>query len=543
MMAAVLSATSAGCGGGDSGDSNGGTGGAATDDPTCQNLPSSKVIALWDVVPLQVFSSSIRVGVLAFHEEGAEVSFAVEGKPVGTVDVPSVNPDTGVVEYWVELRAKDHSDGPIHVTATATSDCPGHIDRELPELVLNANAGGSLSNDTIKWADCSAGSDTTGDGSETKPYATIEKALVEVGDGGTVLLKAGDCYAITDDLPAANYERWTTSQAAPGVARDAVKIRGDADAQGATGRFGENMIRWKDVSLYKDTAPGWGTIFYFESGHQAWLDGAELYDAKGMANGGQIAGGNNPYALYATNAYVHDIQNVMLGFSRGVHAKNIGSDVVRASSNALIANLTVETIDAGATDAHPDFVQFYNPDSTVENMIVFNAKVTNMGAQGLFGGPGQMRDIAFVNLLMEKDPSDSALISQFSGDWDHVLLWHVTTVDSGMLIRDPMQLQRVYVWNNSLAGLSGYDNAALAAANWKIDHNQFAALSWDQSEPLGTNAVVSPQQFQDAASDDYRPTADAPAAHAGIPLAGVPMDLDNAPYDPEHPSLGAFEVP
>ena len=40
-----------------------------------------------------------------------------------------------------------------------------------------------------------------------------------------------------------------------------------------------------------------------------------------------------------------------------------------------------------------------------------------------------MRNVAFVNLLMEKDPADSALISQITGDWDHVLLWHVTTVE------------------------------------------------------------------------------------------------------------------
>jgi hypothetical protein len=516
---------------------------APQDDPTCASLPPSKVIALWDVVPLQVFSPSIRVGVVAFHEEGVEVSFSVDGNPVGTVDVPSLNPDTGVVEYWVELQAEDYADGPIHVTAKAVSDCPGHIDRDLAELVLHANHGGTLTNSTVKWADCAAGSDSTGDGTEAKPYVTIEKALVEVGEGGTVQLKAGTCYAITDDLPAANYTRWTTIQAAPGVTRDAVKIRGEAEAVGATGRFGEDMIRWKGVSIYKDSAAGWGTIFYFESGHKAWLDGAELYDARGMANGGQIAGGNEPYELYATDAYVHDIQNVMLGFSRGVLAENIGSDVVRGGSNTLIVNLTVKTIDAGATDAHPDFVQFYNPSSTVENLIVYNAKVTNMGAQGLFGGPGQMRDIAFVNLLMEKDPSDSALISQFSGDWDHVLLWHVTTVDSGMLIRDEMLLKHVYVWNNSLAGMSGYDNATLKAAFWNIDHNQFAGLSWDQTEPLGTNAIVSPQQFTDEPTDDYRPAAGAPAVHAGVPIAGVPTDLDNKPYDPSHPSLGAYELP
>jgi hypothetical protein len=247
--------------------------------------------------------------------------------------------------------------------------------------------------------------------------------------------------------------------------------------------------------------------------------------------------------VYATGAYVHDIQNVMLSFSRGVVAKNIGSDVVRGGSNSLIVNLTVETIDAGETSAHPDFVQFYNPDSTVENLIVYNARVTNMGAQGLFGGPGMMRDIAFVNLLMEKDPPESALISQFTGDWDHVLLWHITTVNSGMLIRDKMLLKHVYVANNSLALLSGFDNATLSAAGWKIDHNQYASLSWNQSEPLGTSAIVAAQEFKDEPNDDYRPAPGAPAVHAGIPQAGVPTDLDNRPYHPVTPSLGAFELP
>jgi hypothetical protein len=292
------------------------------------------------------------------------------------------------------------------------------------------------------------------------------------------------------------------------------------------------------VGIFKDEDPGYSTIFYFETDHSIWFDGAELYDLRGQFNGGNPWGGNSPYRVYLTDVYLHDIQNAGYDFGRGVRMENIGSDVFRASSNTLSVNLTVLGIDSGATDAHPDFFQLYAPDSTLENVVIYNKLVYDMGAQGIFGGEGSLNDVAFVNLLMEKDPADSALTSQLTGDWNHVLLWHLTTVESGFMLREPADLNDFYIQDGAFASL--HHGAQTSLPGFTIDHNHFVGLTWEQTEPMGTNATVGDPGFSDEAADDYRPAPGAPLCGAGIPLPGVPADVQGILYDPAAPALGAF---
>ena len=506
--------------------------------PECVTLPSTTVIGNWDLVPFQRVEGAFEVGVVAFHELGVDVVFSVNGTEVARVQDPTRNPRTGVYEYWFALDASDYPDGAIALGATIEPDCDGHLPRTLDDVTLYANAGGSLSNDEVRWVDCAAGDDGTGSGTETAPYATVEKAFTEVASGGTVLLKAGDCYLLTDDLPSSDYDLWTTVRPAPGVARGDVVIT--ADGPGSTGRFGENMVRWQDVGLRKDVDPGYSTVLYLESGHSVWFDGTEIFDERGQFNGGQITGGNNPYWAYYTDALVRDIQNSQLAFNRNVTIERLGSDAMRGYSGLTSIGLTILGIDSGTTDAHPDFIQFYNPDSLVENVIVYGARVFDMGAQGIFGGPGQMKDIAFVNLLMEKDPADSALISQLTGDWDHVLMWHVTTVDAGMLVREPALLKNFFVQDCLWATFSA--GAASSLPGFTIDHNHVSSLTWDQPEPMGTNATVGDPLFVGEPTDDYHLQSSSPAAGAGVPLPGVPADIEGTWYDAENPSLGAYET-
>ncbi len=506
--------------------------------PPCGNTPSTKTIGNWDVVPGQVFDGAFQVGVVAFHEYGVDVSFTVNGNLVGRVENPAYNPRTRVWEYWVELNASDYADGPITVGATIEPDCSDHISRDLQDLQLYANAGGSLSTTSKKWVDCADGDDASGDGTENAPYATIEKGVVEVETGGKVLLKAGSCYTMTQLYNAANHDRWTTVQPAPGVTRDQVKILGSGP--NSNGRFGENNIRWKDVQLYKDVDPGYSTIFYMESGHWIWFDGAEIFDAKGQWSGGDVMGGNSGYRVYSTGSLVRDVQNVtgVCGFCRDVEMRDIGSDIFRAHSGIMAINTTITGIDHGTTSAHPDFFQLYAPGGHVENIVIYNTKVTNMGAQGIFGGEGTLRDVAFVNLLMEKDPASSALMSQISGDWGHVLLWHVTTVDSSFWLRNASQLADFWVQNNVWHTFHSASGADLPGST--IDYNLFRNLNWDQPAPMGTHAIEGDPQFVDESVDDYRLSSGSPAKGAGIPLPGVPVDLDGKLYDGTAPNLGAY---
>lgn len=506
--------------------------------PPCGTTPSTKVIGNWDVVPGQVFDGTFEVGVVAFHEYGVDVAFTVNGSPLATVKHPSLNPRTGVYEHWVALKASDYADGAITLGATILPDCAGHQSRTLADVVLHANAGGTQGSSSVKWVDCATGSDSSGAGTQAAPYATIEKGLAEVGTGGTVQLAAGTCYTLTKLYPSANHDRWTTVRPAPGVSRSQVQIL--AEGPGSDGRFGEDRVRWKDVQIYKDVAAGYSTMFYMESGHSVWFDGAELFDKNGQWNGGNIMGGNSPYHVYSTGAVVRDVMNMtgVCGFCRDVQVKDIGSDIFRASSNIFSVNMTIKGIDKGSTSAHPDFFQLYAPGGTVENIVIYNTHVTDMGAQGIFGSTGSLRDVAFVNLLMEKDPPDSYLMSQVGGDWNHVLLWHVTTMDSNFLFTDTSQLASFWiqngVWHNLNAG------ATTSLTDSTIDHNLFRDLSWNQPQPMGTDALQGDPLFADEASDDYSLSASSPARGAGVPLPGVPADINGKLYHATQPNLGAF---
>jgi len=522
----------AGCGGEDAGPKT-------PEGPGCRgDLTPTQTIGNWDVVPFQRFDGVFEVGVVGFHEEGLDVVFLVDGLEVGRAQDPTLNPRTGVHEYWVALDAADYPDGAVTVTATLFPDCAGHLPRDLEPLVLHANSGGSLANETVVWADCGAGDDDAGDGSEAAPYRTIERAFLEVGEGGIVNLAAGDCYALTSDLDGAGYGLWTTVRPAPGVTRDEVSILTYGPDDTSTGRFGEDMVRWQDVQLYKDVDPGYSTVFYLESDHHVWFDGAELFDARGQWNGGNPLGGNRPYFAYYTDAFLHDIQNAGYHFGRNVVLDDIGSDVFRGSSGLMSINLVVYSIDRGATEAHPDFFQFYNPDETVDNVVVYNTRVFDMGAQGIFGGPGAMRNVAFVNLLLEKDPADSALISQITGDWDHVLLWHLTTVDSGFFLREVAQLRNFFIQNCVFHTLHAGDATTLPT--FTIEHNHVADLVWDQPEPMGVDPSVGDPRYADVPSDDYHLAGDSPAARSGAPLPGVPVDVEGTAYNGEAPSLGCY---
>ncbi len=509
-------------------------------EPECADLPSTQVIGNWDVVPYQTFDERFQLGVVAFHEQGVDVVFSVGGNEVDRVENPTWNGRTSVYEYWTALEASDYPDGPITVSAVIEPDCPGHESRALEDLTLFANSGGTLTNDTIAWVDCAAGNDNSSDGSESSPYATIEKALVEVGSGGTVYLKAGLCYELTSLYPEAAFDRWTTVQPAPGVTRQQVQILADSDfSSTATGRFAQNMVRWKNVGIFSQSDANYSTVLYLESGHHGWLDGAELYEKEGAFAETNPWSGGDGHRVYLTDAHLHNLTNAGFTFGRDVLISDIASDVFRARSDIFSVNLTVRDIDPGESEAHPDFFQFYDPDGVLENVVIYNTVVTNMDAQGIFGGPGSLSDVAFVNLLMEKDPADSASTSQLTGNWNHVLLWHVTTVDSGFLLREVDNLNNFFIQNGSFHSL--HHGSETTLPGFTIDHNRFATLIWSQQNgPMGSNASEGDPGYADVGNDNYRPAPDSPLCGAGVPLPGVPADVEGNLYHPATPALGAF---
>lgn len=508
----------------------------------------TKVIANWDVVPYQIFDDSFKIGVVAFHETGVHVEFFVNNKSVAIVDEPTYNDRTDVFEYWFKLKAKDYEDGTLNLTAIAWPDVSSNIPKELSTLVLYANANKTLTNNDIKWVDCVNGNDDINNGTELSPFRTIKKAYENISAGGFVYLKAGSCYNISK-VKKKRSDYWTTISAAPGLSRGNVVIKG--------GRFDDNRVKWQKVTIYKDVKGHWSPVYTsFKS--SAWFDDVVMFDKHGRTNPGQLFAQST---TYLTNSFIHDISNAKPKFSRNVSMENIGSDVFAGSNDLFAVNVIVRRIDRGDTNFHPDIIQFYHPESTSDNIILYNVKVYDANAQGIFGVAGEAAtNVAFVNFLIEKDPPwpESLLTSQLFGTWNHVLLWHCTFVDIGFLIRESEHLSNFNIQNNVFNTFQGMYHVK-SLPDSIMTHNHFISLD-KESKPYykningrikdvgfqiipntkGSTYTEGNPLFLNESKDDYMLRNDSIAAFSGVPLPGVPADIDNNIYHPTRPSRGAF---
>jgi hypothetical protein len=501
------------------------------------SAPATQAIANWDVVPFQTLALPFKAGVVAFHETGVDVVFQINGKEVARVSDPKWNDRTRVHEHWMEIYPAAYADGPITLGATAIPDEPGHEPRELPNITLYANSRGTLTNPRVVWADASGGSDETGDGTEAKPFATIRQAVLAAGDGGTVYLKAGQEYRLTA-IGGPPFQYWTTIAAAPGLSSDDVHILTFGRDNTSTGRYGKSHLRWKNVTLFCDRRPGYGNIFYFDDGQEAWFDGVVLTDKNGRFGDTTVFNRGRPYV---TDSIIRDVANVFGTFHRNVRMERILSDVFRGASNLTAINVEVRMINRGDTKAHPDFIQFYNPNQLVENVILYNNRCYDMEAQGIFGGEGEIEDVAFVNLLLEKQPASSPVVSQVSGDWRHILLWHTTLVNQPFNFREASRMRQWDVRNCVFDAFSaGAKNLLPAESRAQAVH--VSRLTWQQKEPLGEGATVGDPLFVAPLAKDYRLQPTSPCVGTGVRAPDVPADIDGHPFHSDHPDRGAFSA-
>ena len=167
---------------------------------------NDNAIANWDVVPNQTFTGDFNVGVVAFHNSGIDhVAFSVNGGAWTNVSAMTANPQTantsgignanasGIVEYWATLQASDFTtDGQVEVRAIAYPKIG--VPRVLSSLYLNSNSNGSLTRQPVYVS--TTGSDSTGDGTQAKPFATIFRAAKSMNNGtvknGLIYLLPGD---------------------------------------------------------------------------------------------------------------------------------------------------------------------------------------------------------------------------------------------------------------------------------------------------------------------------------------------------------------
>lgn len=261
-----------------------------------------------------------------------------------------------------------------------------------------------------------------------------------------------------------------------------------------------------------------------------------LYDKNGRLNGSSLFNGAGA-RTFLTDTTIREFMNCGGDFQRNVTMENIGSDIYRGSANLTAINVTIRRIDKGDTEAHPDFIQFYNPKEPVENVVLYNIKVYDMMAQGIFGAQGAVSDVAIVNLLLEKDPPEVAFVSQLTGTIDHMLIWNATLVDQSFSYRTSAELTNFDMRNCVFPQLTT-DNTEHASI--KITACHAKKMSWNQKELLGDKATTGDPLFVDEAIDDYRLSPKSPAYQTGVLCPGVPADVDGILFDPAKPNRGAF---
>lgn len=492
----------------------------------------AKVIARWDVVPHQTIDTeSFNVGVVAFHiNEVDRVEIFLEGGEPVVVDQMTLNPRTGVYEYWATidpdvLRTTDLVDGPIELRAVAYPRGAGEP-RVLPSLTLNSNVNGTLP-ELILWC-APEGDDTTGDGSEGNPFRQPYRAMQFAGqliggpagaDGCRVLLSPGEYYWGGTNWAPRTLDRWATIEAGPGVAPEEVVIRA-----GTSNGFRTKLLCARNITFERQL----GTAIV--EGGMLWLDGC-VFRGDGPHEGQRpFTHSVWPGGVWVTGCRLTQMRDGFF-YSRLVRnskVENIGQ--VAYGGSKLVLNCEADLIHRGATDYHPDV---YILRGHVENIIVFGLTATRISAQGLFGDDlgASAEDVAFVNIVISRPLGENPVgppYSQWACPSSHLLFWHVSLPDTTFLWSSPSMENisvRSCVMHRSLTyDLPTIEEPVVFDWSWFVDCHIIDAGTVGSYVPgLG----LGDPGFSDASSGDFRPAANSPLrGQVAVPIRS--SDIEGA---------------
>ena len=448
-----------------------------------------KPIAHFAIVPFQDVNDDFIVPVVSFSKGGiASVSFHVEGTDVEVASPQIVSEFDGkpFEAYVVELDASefpDH-DGAFEVYATVTPNDPSAQERVI-SMQLFSNINGTLPTQN-SIVDAVNGSDDSGDGTSSNPFATITRAKEALRlsggvSGGTILLRNGEYeYAsITPEL--VDNERWLTITAdaghSPVITHSGEAVSGglrvkrvkisnvDLNTSGTVDNIPirNSLSRISDASLWLDdlkfTGPGAGTLF---------TRPAHSFDK-----------------YYYTDFTATDAMNgLMFGeLARNITLEHIGADAFYETKAVIGA--TVHEVGNANPEFHPDIWQWQSGD--FENALLYGVWTGDaVTAQGVFFNDFEkMRDVAVINSLIR---SQSVLTSQLIDvDASHFVMLG-NTIDQTLNIRENgnagHELEYFEVVDNlflrvvtNIESLSESDNSNVWSSNFFIEENHVFGLN------------------------------------------------------------------
>jgi hypothetical protein len=492
----------------------------------------AKAIGRWDVVPYQTFSGDFNVGVVAFDIAGIDhVDFSLNGGAWTPVTDMQLNPQTGVWEYTATVRASTVPDGLVEVRAIVypRSGVPRVLGGAQPHSTddngqyscwINANSGGTVTGLT-KWVDSVNGSNTTGNGTQNAPFATIKQAEMSMQnargrvDDCTIYLKAGTYAApgtwtgADPGAYATSSTGWLTVSAAPGLTKGQVVINS------GVARFNTSLLRLKGLTL----TSGLASDTTISPKAAIWFDGCDLHGTDYTQDVTYAGPTTFNGGIYETDSTVHDCQNGPYNtlLARNVAVSHIASDAFQDAY--MIVNGSVTGTDAGSTGAHPDVAQWYHP-GDIDNIICYGVIAKGCVCQGLFSeGPGLASNVAYVNVDLAQVLND--MCSQFGGTQQHVLLWNISMSNQSCLWRDPTnQTRNLSIRNSAFKYMADYYNN-LGQSSVVIDNNHFVA-----TPSFGTHATTgNPGWTSPDATWDLHPMTGSPL-RARVSTALVPCDAE-----------------
>ncbi|HBS30104.1 MAG TPA: hypothetical protein DEB06_11810 [Phycisphaerales bacterium] len=483
---------------------------------------TAKAIAHWDAVPNQLFSGSFNLGVVAFHLNDIDrVEFSLNGGPWFPVRQMSLNPRTGVWEYWTPVNGRSFPDGRAEVRAIAYPKAGQP--RLLEPIVLFNNSGGSIKQ-AIRYVS-PTGNDTSGDGTAQKPFATIFKAADSIRTAsssgkdasfGTIYLTAGDhtfAGRPAGGLSVQTEQGWLTIAAAPGTARDKVRLTGNTSK---TGGLNSAYLRLRNLTLSAMT------LTTATSANSAcWFDGCDLVgtgpdDASRFATPSTWTGG-----VYYTDTSIRKVRIGMANakFARGVSMETIGSDAFH--NPRVVINCSAKDVlkPVGST-YHPDLIQF---NGAFDNVIVYGLKTQNINAQGIFSrGSDDIpdRNMAFVNVMIDQRTH----LSQWLQAADHVLFRNVMILGRAMNFSNDAGKAPNVLTNFSVEGCVFQELRIDPLIVPHTDKTVFRNNHFVAGKAMGSGTSMGDPRLVNPLQGRFEPRADSPLAKR-LTSQDVPVDI------------------
>lgn len=513
-------------------------------DPGPQFTGPPQPIARWDFVPWQRLQSGVvPVGVVAHHIDGiAHVAISANGGPMTYITEPSVNPATGIYEYWAELDLSGQQ-GTVELRAIVTSKSGGarvlqgspftsvsdrFIDHGMPIHVLDAEP-------FRVYVDALAGDDADSGLSWARCVKTLARAL-EVIASYTNFVGA-------EIVCAAGVYQWGPVSTVPSQLEidPWISIIGSKNSIiRGSGAGGLRVPKIRLVNFEIDN-----TILRMTSAAHfsaLWMDNCGFIGAPDNAN---TVG--NPFGafdrLYVTNFRAGSTQNMVPGavLVRGARGVGVGADAFMDC--ACVLGVTIDDMEAipklddqgnviGRL-SHPDFWGARTIKHGVpRNMILQHARATRANCQQFYfaGFVNYVDGIAMYDVLVAEEFGNvAATQSQIIVPVRHMVLQDVTQPNQSLNFRHGKAPTDLVVRDCIFTKINAKDPTGLNAAQWENVRVE------DGSNYTPPGVVPALVNWRDPAGDDWVPAGTTPDP-TPVPVPDpVPSEPQEPPADDPEP--------